>query len=138
MPPFSKRFSRPRRRKSIRRATSRKLLRSTIHRLTTTLRKTFSQMFGTTTADTPSVDFGDVFNSGVANGYGGGKLSFAEQGVDTLFAAGLNLLGAGREKRSVSTGESSRSQELQQQFNLSRSQRAALLSETTQHGGRNL
>lgn len=134
MPRFSRSLSRPRRRRSIRR----KLLGNVTSTFTRALRQTFAQLFSGASAGASTPDISSFFTGANANGFGGGRLSFAEQGVDTLFAAGLNVLKAGREKRTTVVGESARSQELQQQFNLSRSQQAALLAETSQRGGRNL
>ncbi len=80
----------------------------------------------------------DAFSSDSLFSASSNQLTLFEQGFDTLLGAGLGFLGARREKQTTVVGESARSQELQQQFNLSRSQRAALLTEATQRGGRNL
>lgn len=114
-----------RRRRTLRRSLTRRFFSGTIRSL--------SGLFGSgssrTMGDDDSVSFrGSSFDTAA---------DLFEQGFGSLFTAGLGLLTA-REKTTTVVGESARSQELQSQFNLSRSQRAALLTEATQRGERNL
>ncbi len=123
-----------------RRRTRRRAQRRLRQHATRALSRVFSQWVSPLFEDAPLSATGgenlDLFSGSTAASATG--LTPVERGVDALFSAGLGLLGAGREKRTRTTSESSRSQALQQQFNFSRGQQAAMLHEAMQRGGRNL